>query len=110
MNETILLVNDELFPAHVRPRRAPGLRLHRAGHRRAAGGAADHPGPAGLLLVTDVVMPLMRGTELADRAQAIRASVKVLLMSGYQTSDIGPSGRPFNRQVLQHRRAGQHRP
>lgn len=40
-------------------------------------------------------MPLMRGTELADRAQAIRASLKVLLVSGYSTSDIGPSGRPF---------------
>jgi CheY-like chemotaxis protein len=47
------------------------------------------------LLVVDVVMPLMRGTELADRAQAIRPSLKVLLVSGHPTSDIGPSGRPF---------------
>ena len=47
------------------------------------------------LLVVDVVMPLMRGTELADRAQAIRPSLKVLLVSGYPTSDIGPSRRPF---------------
>lgn len=47
------------------------------------------------LLVMDVVLPLMRGTELADRAQAIRASIKVLLVSGYTISDIGPSGRPF---------------
>jgi two-component system cell cycle sensor histidine kinase/response regulator CckA len=47
------------------------------------------------LLLTDVVMPLMKGTELADRVQAISASTKVLLMSGYQTSDIAPSGRPF---------------
>jgi YesN/AraC family two-component response regulator len=47
------------------------------------------------LLLTDVIMPLMKGTELADRVQAVSASTKVLLMSGYQTSDIAPSGRPF---------------
>jgi DNA-binding NtrC family response regulator len=34
------------------------------------------------LLLTDVVMPLMSGTELADRVQAVSASTKVLLMSG----------------------------
>jgi len=47
------------------------------------------------LLLTDLVMPIMKGTELADRIQAISPTTKVLLMSGYQTSDIAPSGRPF---------------
>lgn len=47
------------------------------------------------LLFSDVVMPLMRGTELADRIQAVSPSTKVLLTSGYQTSDVAPSGRPF---------------
>lgn len=47
------------------------------------------------VLVTDVVIPLIRGTELADRVQAGSASTKVLLMSGYQTEDIAPSGHPF---------------
>jgi CheY-like chemotaxis protein len=44
------------------------------------------------LLLTDVVMPLMNGTELADRIQAVSASTKVLLMSGYQTSAITRQG------------------
>jgi YesN/AraC family two-component response regulator len=47
------------------------------------------------LLLTDVVMPTMKGTEPVDRVQAVSPSTKVLLMSGYQTSDIAPSGRPF---------------
>jgi two-component system cell cycle sensor histidine kinase/response regulator CckA len=45
------------------------------------------------LLLSDVVMPLMRGTELADRVQAVRPSTKVLLMSGYVTGDV--TGRAF---------------
>ena len=47
------------------------------------------------LLLTDVVMPIMKGPELADRIQAVSPSTRVLLMSGYQTSDITGSGRPF---------------
>ena len=47
------------------------------------------------LLLTDIVMPHMKGTELADRVQAVSGSTKVLLMSGYQTSAVTPSGRPF---------------
>jgi two-component system, cell cycle sensor histidine kinase and response regulator CckA len=47
------------------------------------------------LLLTDVVMPLMKGTELADRVQQASPSTKILLMSGYQTADIAPSGRAF---------------
>jgi len=47
------------------------------------------------LLLTDVVMPLMKGTELADRVQEASPSTRILLMSGYQTADIAPSGRAF---------------
>ena len=36
------------------------------------------------LLLTDVVMPLMRGTELAQRLLAVVPSAKVLLMSAYR--------------------------
>jgi DNA-binding NtrC family response regulator len=47
------------------------------------------------LLLTDVIMPLMKGTDLADRVQAASPRTKVVLMSGYMTADIAPSGRPF---------------
>jgi DNA-binding NtrC family response regulator len=47
------------------------------------------------LLLTDVVMPLMKGTELADRIQGVSPRTKVVLMSGFMTGDIAPSGRPF---------------
>jgi DNA-binding NtrC family response regulator len=47
------------------------------------------------LLLTDVIMPLMKGTDLADRVQATSPRTKVVLMSGYVTADIAPSGRPF---------------
>ena len=47
------------------------------------------------LLLTDVVMPLMRGTELAQRVLAIAPSVKVLLMSAYKVAEIAASGHPF---------------
>jgi len=95
MNETILVVDDE-----------PSARMAARDALQSLGYVVldtDDPQqalqilrqqPVDLLLV-DVVMPLMRGTELADRVQAISASTKILLMSGYPTSDIVPSGRPF---------------
>ena len=47
------------------------------------------------LLLTDVIMPLMKGTELADRVQGVSPRTKVVLMSGSMTSEIAPSGRLF---------------
>ncbi|MGH7301505.1 MAG: response regulator [Candidatus Rokuibacteriota bacterium] len=47
------------------------------------------------LLLTDVVMPRMRGTELAQRLQAATPWTKVLLMSAYKISEITDSGHPF---------------
>jgi two-component system cell cycle sensor histidine kinase/response regulator CckA len=40
------------------------------------------------LLITDVVMPLMSGLELAAEVRAIRPEVKILLMSAHRTEDI----------------------
>jgi DNA-binding NtrC family response regulator len=95
MNETILVVDDELS-SRTFARDA----LQACGYtvldtdepQEALQIMRDQPVH---LLVVDVVMPLMRGTERADRAQAIRPSLRVLLVSGHPTSDIGPSGRPF---------------
>jgi DNA-binding NtrC family response regulator len=47
------------------------------------------------LLLTDVVMPLMRGTELAQRLQSISPWTKVLLMSAFMVAEVTASGQPF---------------
>jgi PAS domain S-box-containing protein len=44
------------------------------------------------VLLTDVVMPLMSGPELARRARAIRPRLKVLYMSGYSGEMISRHG------------------
>ena len=47
------------------------------------------------LLLTDVVMPIMNGLELAQRVEAASPTTKVLLMSGYVTAAVKSSGRPL---------------
>jgi PAS domain S-box-containing protein len=42
------------------------------------------------LLLTDVIMPGMLGTELLDAVEAIRPELKVILMSGYSHEVLGP--------------------
>ena len=87
---TILLVEDEDAVRTV------GVRtLRRAGHTvfEAAGGIDalaiyDRHGEEIDLLVTDVVMPEMRGPVLAERLVARRPGLPVLFVSGY--SDTGP--------------------
>lgn len=57
------------------------------------------------LLLTDVVMPLMKGPELAAKVLALSPSTRVLLMSAYPLSEVAAAGRafiskPFNVQTL----------
>ena len=47
------------------------------------------------LLISDVVMPLMKGTELAKRVQEVSPWTKVLLMSAYKVAEVTTSGFPF---------------
>src|SRR6266699_2936696 len=48
--------------------------------------ARAHAEPLHLLL-TDVVMPLMSGLQLAAEVRALRPEVKILLMSAYRTKE-----------------------
>ncbi len=83
--ETVLLAEDE-DSVRVLARRI----LERSGYTvlAASGGAealelAARAGGAVDLLVTDVVMPEMSGTELAQRLRASHPGLRVLYMSGY---------------------------
>jgi CheY-like chemotaxis protein len=109
---TILLVEDE-----EALRVATSRILTRAGYEVlvADGGAAalrlaqQHPGPIHLLL-TDVIMPVMMGNEVAARVQEIRPEVPVLYMSGYAQPVLTENGtlppgvliieKPFTRRDL----------
>lgn len=68
-----------------------------------------HPGQIDLLL-TDVMMPMMTGPDLARSVIAIRPDIRVIFMSGYSADHIAPGGRldpettfigkPFTREEI----------
>ncbi len=110
--ETILLVEDESSV-----RRIVATLLQDAGYRLLEAGGGDealklfesHDGDIDLL-ITDVVMPGMSGTDLASELLRRRPDLKVLLMSGY-SPDYGSLGelagkgvelmqKPFSRDRL----------
>jgi two-component system cell cycle sensor histidine kinase/response regulator CckA len=83
--ETILLVEDEDVVralAHRVLERCGYTVLACADGAEAIDLADRHPEPIDLLL-TDVVMPGLRGPEVAERVSASRPGIKVLYMSGY---------------------------
>ncbi len=88
--ETVLLVEDEQSV-----RELVGDYLRTAGYRvleaedgeRALKAAADHRGPIHIL-VTDVVMPHMNGSQLATKLGAERPDMKVLFISGYTDDTV----------------------
>ncbi len=112
--ETVLLVeDDEAVRALAR------AVLQRNGYRvlEAPGGpdaieiSERYEGPINLL-VTDVVMPGMSGSELAERLTMLSPELKVLYISGYTEEAVGGGGllrpgtaylqKPFTPDVLAH--------
>jgi PAS domain S-box-containing protein len=93
-NETILLVEDE---APIRALLARHLRALGYTVLEAEDGVpalrvvADHRG-AIHILVTDIVMPSMNGTELHRRLHEELPELKVLFMTGYRADMLGGSG------------------
>jgi len=97
-SETVLVVEDEAVVLDI-------LREVLSGHGytvlTAANGEeglrvlSSHPGPIHLLL-TDVVMPMMAGPDLSDRAAALRPEARTLFISGYTEHTVirhGVTGR-----------------
>jgi CheY-like chemotaxis protein len=84
-SQTVLVVEDE---DSVRSMIQTVLRwngytvIEASSPERALAACGQHEGPIDLL-VTDVVMPRMRGPELAEAVRKLRPELKVLLMSGH---------------------------
>ena len=95
--ETILVVEDE---AGVRELACQFLRdkgytvLEAQDGVEALDLARQHPGTIHLLL-SDMVMPKMNGSELAARLKAMRPEARVAFMSGYSEFSKGDSGQNF---------------
>jgi PAS domain S-box-containing protein len=92
-SETVLLVEDE---ENVRDLAREALELY--GYRVISAAAPDEALALGDdvhydLLLTDIVMPQMRGSELARRIGELRPGVKTLFMSGYSAGEA-----PFGKE------------
>ena len=83
--ETVLLVEDEEALREITREilEAAGYTVLEAGHGAAALHLSERHEGTIHLLVTDVVMPGVTGSELAQRLIAERTGMKVLFMSGY---------------------------
>ncbi|HEV8532571.1 MAG TPA: response regulator [Methylomirabilota bacterium] len=92
--ETILVVDDdpEMLGFVADALRMQGYTvLATIDPREALRWARTHPGPIHLLL-SDVVMPLMHGGELAQEVRAILPGIKVMFMSGASPAEVADHG------------------
>lgn len=109
--KTVLVVEDEedvrtLVSDYLT---SSGYRVLTASDGTEALEIADRMGEDIHVLLTDVVMPRMRGTELAERLKLILPKLKVIYMSGYLEEDASCRAllggaffldKPFSRDVL----------
>jgi len=110
--ETVLLVEDDppLRAAVQRMLTAQGYRVLIARHSAEASELALKEGSALSLLITDVVMPVVSGPEVAKAVQVHVPKIKVLFMSGYTdhavlrngelNNSVGFIQKPFSSQAL----------
>jgi PAS domain S-box-containing protein len=92
--ETILLVEDEEMLRNLARivLRKNGYTVLEAGHGAEALSLCEsHTGSIDLL-ITDVVMPVLGGRELADRIALLRPDIKVLFVSGYTDDAVVRNG------------------
>ena len=90
----ILVVEDEegVRKAVLEVLKKQGYSVLEAGNAEEALLICQHFKETIHLMITDVVMPGMNGSELAKRAVAFHPDMKVLYMSGYTDSDIVHNG------------------
>ncbi len=87
---TILLVEDNEMVRELTRSMLQGLgyTVMAADSARAAMALCANPAQRVDLLLSDVVMPDIRGPELSERLRAIRPDLPVLFMSGYASSQV----------------------
>ncbi|MGB8591432.1 MAG: PAS domain S-box protein [Candidatus Acidiferrales bacterium] len=113
--ETILLVEDEQGVRDLAKEylEMSGYTVLVAGNGSTAVElVSQHAGPIDLIM-TDVVMPGMSGSELAERISALRPGIRVVYMSGYTdqsivhhgilSSDVVLLQKPFTLSTLAHK-------
>lgn len=91
-NETILLVEDEdgVRSSVEETLRSAGYRVISVADGRDAWSACQQGKGEIHLLLTDVIMPGLRGDDLARRVKNLQPKTRVILMSGYLDERIHP--------------------
>jgi len=111
---TVLIAEDEEAVRDLASEflESAGYRVLTAKDGTEALGVAERCDEAIHLLLTDVVMPRMRGPELAKRLKGLRNGLRVIYMSGYLEYNRGNEDfleegfflqKPFSREMLVHR-------
>ena len=109
-NETILIVEDDLAV-----QKTYSTMLRQLGYNVICGSNGDEAlriasqHPEIRLVITDLVMPLMSGTDLAEELRHILPDTKVVLTSGYSSEPVASSGsmshttflpKPLSRDII----------